>query len=67
MKKCNDCEAIFSDNYKACPSCKSEIVREYKTVDDRYAEAKDELPMESFSPLAVCSDLDDYEEVQGEV
>ena len=62
MKKCNDCETIFSDNYKACPSCKSENVRGYKTADDRYCEDKDDLLMESFSPLAVCSDLDDYED-----
>ena len=62
MKKCNDCETIFSDNYKACPSCKSENVRGYKTADDRYCETKDELLMESFSTLAVCSDLDDYKD-----
>ena len=66
MKKCSDCEAIFSDNYKECPSCKSENVRGYKTADDRHDEAKDEFMMKSFSPFAVCSDLDDYEEAQGE-
>ena len=57
MKKCNDCEAIFSDNYKECPNCKSlDFERERFVVADKEPDIIVEV-----SPYVECGELKDGE------
>lgn len=61
MKKCNDCECIFSEKYTICPSCQSSNIGNYKTLDYRYTEAKDDALIEQMGAFVEFTDLKDLE------
>jgi len=63
-KICNDCEAIFSDHYTECPSCKSENIKKYislpRSENDYSIDTTKDKEFNFIEPFVVDGDIDDF-------
>jgi len=58
MKICNDCEAIFSDNYTVCPSCKGKNMKRYLPSVKQVEEVEEVEPITAYVEF---TPLDDFQ------
>jgi len=58
MKICNDCEAIFSDHYTECPSCKGKNTKRYLLSVKQAEEIEEVEPITAYVEFTELTDFE---------